>query len=156
MKRLLCAALAALTLAAAPPNPVTWKVDDPPAKPVKAGASFSVKLIAHLQEGWHFYSMKPIEDGPVPTHIWLAEGQPFELAGPIKADEPQTLQDPTLHMEVEVYDSDTAFALPIRVTANATAGPQKLIVNAQTQSCSNSLCLPPTTVKVEVPVTVTK
>lgn len=156
MKKLICAVLAAVALAAAPPNPVTWKFVDVPAKPVKAGARFTLKLQAHIQDGWHFYSMKPIDDGPVPTRIWLAEGQPFELAGPIKADEPQTLQDPTLHMEVELYEGDAAFALPLRVAPGAAAGTQTLVVNAQSQSCNNSMCLPPTTVKVEVPVTITK
>jgi len=156
MKRLIWVALAAISLAAAPPNPVTWKIDDAPAKPVKAGARFTLKLTAHIQEGWHFYSMKPIEDGPVPTRIWLAEGQPFQLAAPIKADEPQTLQDPTLHMEVELYEGEAGFALPLRVAPGAAAGEQKLVINAQSQSCNNSMCLPPTTVKVEVAVSIAK
>ncbi|MGD0872562.1 MAG: protein-disulfide reductase DsbD domain-containing protein [Bryobacteraceae bacterium] len=156
MKRLLGAALAAISLAAAPPNPVAWKLEEAPAKPVKAGARFTVKLTAHIQDSWHFYSMKPIEDGPVPTRIWLAEGQPFQLAGPIKADEPQTLQDPTLHMEVELYEGSAGFALPLRVAPGAAAGTQNLVVNAQSQSCNNSMCLPPATVKVEIPVTIAK
>ena len=156
MRKLLGAALLAVTLAAAPPNPVTWKMEEGPTKAVKAGAKFTVKLTAHVQEGWHFYSMKPIEDGPVPTRIWIAEGQPFELAGPIKADEPQTLQDPTLHMEVELYEGGASFVLPVHVAANAPAGAKSLVVNAQTQSCNNSMCLPPTTVKVELPVTITR
>jgi hypothetical protein len=42
MKRLACVALAAVSLVAAPPNPVAWKLTDVPAKPVKAGARFTV------------------------------------------------------------------------------------------------------------------
>src|ERR1017187_4968071 len=122
MKRLFWAAFAAISLGAGPPNPVTWKLDEVPPQPVKAGARFTVKLTAHIQDAWHSYSMKPIEDGPVPTRIWLAEGQPFQLAGPIKADEPQTLQDPTLRMEVELYEGEAAFSLPLRVAAGAAAG----------------------------------
>jgi thiol:disulfide interchange protein DsbD len=156
MRKLFCAALAAISLAAAPPNPVTWKLADPPAKPVKAGNRFTVKLTARIQDGWHFYSMKPVEDGPVPTRIWLADGQPFQLAGPIKADEPQTLQDPTLHMEVELYEGAAEFSLPLRVAPGAVAGTQNLVVNAQSQSCNNAMCLPPATVKVEIPVTIAK
>jgi len=30
------------------------------------------------------------------------------------------------------------------------------VVNVQAQSCNNSMCLPPTTVKLEVPVTIGK
>src|ERR1017187_4970864 len=154
MKRLFCAVFAAISLAAAPPNPVTWKLEEVPAKPVKAGARFTVKLTAHIQDGWHFYSMKPIEDGPVPTRIWLAEGQPFQMAGPIKADQPQTLQDATLHMEVELYEGAAGFVLPLRVAAGTAAATQNLVISAQSQSCNNSMCLPPATVKVEVPVAI--
>jgi thioredoxin:protein disulfide reductase len=156
MKRLLCASFAALSLAAGPPNPVTWKIESAPDKPVKAGARFTVKLTAHILEGWHFYSMKPIEDGPIPTRIWLAESQPFQLTGTIGAEEPQTLLDETLHKDIELYEGSATFSLPVRVTSGSETGPRKLLVNAQTQSCNNSMCLPPTTVKVEVPVTVGK
>jgi thiol:disulfide interchange protein DsbD len=155
MKKLFCAALAAISLAAAPPNPVAWKLEAP-GKPVKAGARFTVKLTARIQEGWHVYSMKPIEDGPVPTRIWLAEGQPFRLSGSIKADEPQTLEDPTLHMEVELYEGGAAFSLPLRVAPGTAAGTRNLVVNAQSQSCNNSMCLPPATVKVEIPLAVVR
>jgi DsbC/DsbD-like thiol-disulfide interchange protein len=148
-------ALAAVALAAAPNNPVTWKLE-PVEKPVKAGARFTVKLNAEVLDGWHFYSMKTIDDGPVPVRIWLADGQPFQLAGPIEADEPQRLEDPTLHMEVELYEGSAAFTLPLKVTAGTSAGAHTLEVSAQTQSCNNSMCLPPTTVRVTVPVTITK
>ena len=156
VRRFFCAALAAVWLAAAPPNPVAWKLADAPAKPVKPGARFTVKLTAGIQQGWHIYSMKPLDDGPLPTRIWLAEGQPFQLAGTIKADEPQTLQDPTLHMEVEVYEGAAGFSLPVKVAPGAAPGTQNLVVNAQAQSCNNSMCLPPATVKVEIPVTIAR
>jgi hypothetical protein len=156
MRRLVCTLMAAVSLAAAPPTPVTWKLSEAPAKSVKAGARFSVKLTATIQEGWHIYSMKPLDDGPLPTRIWLAEGQPFQLSGPVKGDEPQTMQDPTLHMDVELYEGAAAFSLPVKVAVGASPGEQKLVVNAQAQSCNNSICLPPATVKVEIPITVAK
>jgi len=156
MRRLFCAALAALSLAAAPPNPVAWKLSDAPTRPVKPGARFTVKLTAGIQQGWHIYSMKSVEDGPLPTRIWLDEGQEFQLAGPIKADAPQTLQDPTLHMEVELYEGAAGFTLPVKVAAGAAAGSQNLVVNAQAQSCNNTICLPPATVKVEIPVAIAR
>jgi hypothetical protein len=156
MKRLFLVALAAVALAAAPPDPVAWKVADAPAKPVKAGARFTVKLVATIQQGWHMYSMKPVEDGPIPTRVWLAEGQPFRLAGAVKADEPETVQDPTLHMEVELYNGAANFVLPVQAIAGAPPGAQNMILSASYQTCNNSLCLPPKTVKVEVPVTISK
>lgn len=156
MKALLCTLCAAVSLAAAPPNPVAWNLVDAPAKPIKPNARFTVKLTAKIQAGWHIYSMKPIEDGPLPTRIWLTEGQPFQLAGPIKGDEPQTLQDPTLHMDVELYEGGAAFSLPLKVAAGTAPGSQNLVVNVQAQSCNNSICLPPATMKVEIPVMIAR
>jgi hypothetical protein len=40
------------------------------------------------------------------------------------------------------------------VAANAKPGPATLMVNARYQACDNKLCLPPRTVKLELPVEV--
>jgi thiol:disulfide interchange protein len=152
--RLLVLALLAGALGAAPPDPVAWKAEAP-AKPVKAGAAFSVKVVARIQEGWHIYGLKTVADGPVPTRVWLPEGQPARLAGPVQAAEPQTMQDASFNMEVELYEGEASFTLPLRLAASA-AGDQKLLIHASYQSCNNKLCLPPKTVKLEVPVAVAK
>jgi hypothetical protein len=156
MRKLLVTAAIVALLQAAPPDPVTWKLQNPPAAPVKPGARFNVKLLAAVQEGWHLYSLKPIAEGPVPTRIWLAEGQPFSLAGAVQAPEPQVIQDPTFGMEVELYEGEAMFALPVKVAGGAAPGPQKLVVSASYQSCNNKLCLPPKTVKVELPITIAR
>jgi thiol:disulfide interchange protein len=137
--------LAALALGAAPPDPVAWKIEGAPAKPVKAGDRFSAKLVAQIQEGWHLYSMKEVADGPVATRIWLPEGQPVQLAGPIKAAPPEVVEDASFNMEVEEYEGQAEFMLALRATGAA----QKLAVNVSYQSCNNRLCLPPKTVKIE-------
>lgn len=152
----ICAALLAACLSAAAPDPVAWKIVETPAKPVKAGARFTVKLVAQVQEGWHLYSMKPMAEGPIATRIWVAEGQPFQLAGAIKADEPQVMHDPSFDMEVELYEGEAAFTLPVRAAPETPAGAQKLVISASYQSCNNKMCLPPKTVKVEAAITVTK
>jgi thiol:disulfide interchange protein DsbD len=152
MKTLFFTAALAAGLWAAPPDPVTWKLAPPP-KPVKAGAAFQVTLTAAIEPGWHLYSLKPVAEGPIPTRIWVAEGQVFRLTGPVGADEPETVQDPALGMEVEMYEGQASFTLPLEAPGGS-AGAQKLVVNASYQSCNNKLCLPPKTVKVELPLTV--
>ena len=156
MKRLIVAALLAASLLAAPADPVAWKLQNGPAGPVKSGTQFSVKLLARVQEGWHLYSLKPMPEGPIATRIWIAAGQPFALAGGIHAPDPQVMQDPTLGMEVELYEGEAVFTLPVKVTAGVPPGPQTLVVSASYQSCNDKLCLPPKTVKTELVITVTK
>jgi hypothetical protein len=156
MKLPIPAALLALTLFAAPPDPVAWKVQDAPAKPVKAGARFAVKVVAQIQKGWHIYGLTPVADGPIATRLWVADGQPAALAGPVQGTEPQTMQDPAFNMEVQLYEGEVSFSLPMRLTAAAPPGAQKIVLNASFQSCDNKICLPPKTVKLEVPVTIAK
>jgi len=87
-----------------------------------------VKLVAEIEKGWHLYSMRPLEDGPIPTRIWISEGQQFQLAGPVEAPRPQAVHDPNFDMEVEFYDGSAAFVVPVRAAPNATVGVQKLQV----------------------------
>jgi thiol:disulfide interchange protein DsbD len=155
MGKLLFAGVMTACLAAAPADPVAWKLN-PPATSVKAGARFTVKLLAEVQEGWHLYSLKPMAEGPIPTRIWIAEGQPFALAGAIQSPDPQVMQDASFGMEVELYEGEAVFTLPVRVASGASSGTQMLVVSASYQSCNNKLCLPPKTVKVEVSITIGK
>jgi thiol:disulfide interchange protein DsbD len=155
MRSLFCAAVAAGVLMAAAPDPVSWTVETAPPKAVKAGARFTVKLAAKIQDGWHMYGLKPVADGPIPTRIWIGEG-PVQLAAAIQATEPQTLMDPSFNLEVQLYEGEAVFTLPLRLAAGAPEGAQRVVVNASYQTCDNKICLPPKTVKIEVPVTVAK
>src|SRR5262249_1538207 len=131
MRRLLLAIALTSCLSAAPADPVAWKLT-PIGKPVKPGAKFQVKLTAVIESGGHLYSLKPVAEGPIPTRIWIAPGQPFQLAGAIGAAEPTTVQDPALGMEVEMYEGEAAFTLPVQ--AGSSAGEEKLVVSASYQS----------------------
>lgn len=145
MKIVATVTLLAFALAAAPPDPVAWKIEGAPAKAAKAGDRFSVKLVAHIEDGWHLYSMKEVADGPVATRIWLPEGQAVQLSGPVKGAPAEVVQDASFGVEVEQYQGQAEFTLPLRATGAA----EKLAVNVSYQSCNNRLCLPPKTVKVE-------
>ena len=155
MRKVFFVAAMAACLGAAPADPVAWKLV-PPAAPVKAGARFNLKLQAEVQDGWHLYSLKPMTEGPIATRIWIPEGQPFLLSGAVRAPEPRVMQDPSFGMEVELYEGEAVFTLPVRVIPGTAPGVQKLAVSASYQSCNNKLCLPPKTIKVEVPVAIGK
>jgi thiol:disulfide interchange protein DsbD len=156
MNKLLFMAAVAAGLRAAPPDPVTWKLQNIASSQVKAGARFNVKLVAVVQRGWHLYSLKPMPEGPIPTRIWIAEGQPFSLAGAVRSPEPQVMLDPSFGMEVELYEGEAVFTVPVQAAPSVGLGPQKLIVSASYQSCNNQICLPPKTVNVELAITVGK
>jgi thiol:disulfide interchange protein DsbD len=155
MKLSIAIVLAALSLCAAAPEPVTWKAVPPP-NTLKPGARFRVNVVAQIQKGWHIYGLRPAAEGPIPTRIWIADGMPVQSAGAVDATEPMTMVDPAFGMEVQVYDGEVSFQLPLRLSPTVETGNLKFFVNASFQSCDNKICLPPKTVKLEVPVTVAK
>jgi thiol:disulfide interchange protein DsbD len=156
MKKVILAILLAAGMLAAPVDPVAWKLHVEGAPALKGGAKFQAKLVATVQDGWHLYSLKPMAEGPIATRIWIAEGQPFSLAGGVRAPEPQVTQDPTLGMEVELYEGEALFTLPVKVAMGTAAGAHTLTVSAAYQSCNDKLCLPPKTVKVELALIIAK
>jgi thiol:disulfide interchange protein DsbD len=152
----LAALAACLCLAAAPADPVAWKLQPLPPSLLKPGARFTVNLSAEIQEGWHLYSLKPMEEGPIPTRIWMPEGQPFALAGAVRAPEPRVMRDASFGLEVELYEGEAVFALPVKIAPGAAPGVQMLVVSASYQTCNNKICLPPKTVKIETPFSIAK
>ena len=155
-KRLVFALLFTLALAAAPPDPVSWKITNGPVTPLKPGSRFNLTLTATVTPGWHFYSMKPVAQGPTPARIWIADGQPFLQAGVIKATTPRTEQDPSFNMELEIYEGEASFDMPVRIPLSIATGSQMLVVNASYQACNDKICLPPKTVKVTQAVDITR
>ncbi len=122
MKKVVLGFLLALGMLAAPADPVAWKLHVEGTPALKGGAKFQVKLVATVQDGWHLYSLKPMAEGPIATRIWIADGQSFSLAGGVKAPDPQVTQDPTLGMEVELYEGETLFTLPVKVATGTAPG----------------------------------
>ncbi len=135
--------------------PVQWTLTaaKPPAS-TKAGGRIEVVLEASIAEGWHLYSLKKLEGGPIPTTISVPEGQPFRLAGEMSASAPLSQFDETFQMDVESYSYAATFRLPVEAAKDARPGAATLTVNARFQACDDKQCLPPRTVKVELPVTV--
>ena len=143
IRKLVAAVFAAMALWAAAPNPVAWKLDGVPVKPVKRGARFSVRLSGSIEPGWHLYSTKRLTDGPIPTRIWIPEGQLLRLAGQVQSPAAQTSQDPNFGMEVEYYEGRAVFTLPVQVSDKAASGPGTAQVSASYQACNDKICLRP-------------
>ena len=74
-------------------------------------------------------------EGPIPTRIWIADGQPFKLASVIQASQPEVMQDPSFGMEVESYEGQAEFGLPVKAAAGfggvAKVGSQRVLSELQ-------------------------
>ncbi len=129
------------------PNPVDWSLK---AGAAAADGTLTAELTAKIEDGWHLYSLKSVANGPIPTRVKLPADQSFELAGAIEAPDPFVANDSNFGVEVEYYEESVTFKLPIK--RRAGAGGDKLLVEARYQTCTNRLCLPPKTVKLEAEI----
>ncbi|HEV8485646.1 MAG TPA: protein-disulfide reductase DsbD N-terminal domain-containing protein [Blastocatellia bacterium] len=140
-----------------PPDPISWALNnDGPSQAIKPGSVFKVQIEARIEQGWHLYSTEQPAGGPRPTRIILPPDQVFEAGGPVESPAPLTAHDDNFDIETEFYEEAVIFTLPVRVVARAPAGTYKLQVEVRFQSCTNQLCLPPRTIKLDLSVEVAK
>lgn len=133
-------------------SPIKWSLKaDLPANALKAGDKFTAQLTAEIEKGWHLYSTEEMPEGPKPTRITLAPNQPFDLID-VESPTPRRELDPNFNIETEFYEQSVTFALPIEIKKEATSGNHKLTVQVRYQSCTETLCLPPRLVKLEIEV----
>ena len=137
-------------------GPVTWEINKAklPAAPVRVGETFAVEVTAHIERGWHLYSLTAIEGGPRPTRITIVAGQGFELAGKIKAPDPTTAKDPNFGVETEFYEDTVSFSVPVRVMPDVAPGKATATVQVRFQTCNDKNCLPPEVVKLPAVVAI--
>jgi thiol:disulfide interchange protein DsbD len=138
-----------------PKEPVKWSVKaDPAGKPLKPGDSFTVEVTAAIEDGWHVYSLRQEEGGPIPTRINVPAGQAFEQAGEIESPEPKSEMDHNFNMTTQYYEGEAVFRVPVKVSSNVPSGKAAVRVNVSFQTCSGQLCLPPKTVKLAAEVNI--
>jgi len=134
-------------------NPVHWSGAAIPQKALRPGTTFTAKLLARIDPGWHLYALEQEEGGPIPTEISLAD-QSFLTLGTVRASKPIQLFDPNFNKRVGLYIDKAEFNLPLTVAAAAPEGSQHTAIRARYQCCNDTMCLPPRTAAVDLAVTV--
>lgn len=133
-------------------NPVSISASVSPGS-IAAGGKGTAKVTANIGGGWHMYSVTQGGGGPVPTRITL-DGGPFKMNG-VSGSRPTVKMDPNFGINTETYSGSASFAISFTVAADAPEGPQTLNISVRYQVCNDTTCLPPKTVKVSAPVTIT-
>jgi thioredoxin:protein disulfide reductase len=118
----------------------------------KRGTVAEAKIAVSLRDGYHVNSNKPSEEYLIPLRLtWTA--------APLEAPE-TTYPKPKLEKydfadkPLSVFSGDFEILSRFKVPAGATAGPVVLVGKLRYQACTSSMCLPPKTVEVRLPVDV--
>ena len=128
-------------------NPTKWKLESSvKGKDVKVGESLEAKLLAEIEPGWHLYSLKQPDGGPIATTLKLPDETDFELAGDVTTPKPITEFDPNFEIDTSFFKDNAEFTIPLKAKEESKG--DDLAVNVRFQLCNDRVCLPPKTVRV--------
>jgi thiol:disulfide interchange protein DsbD len=120
-------------------NPVSWTLSSDVAT-AAPGSRVALKLTPTIDEGWHIYSLGSPQG--VPTSIQIAENpavHSFQLFQP----KPARKFDKNLGGDIEIFEKDLVFLVPVELSKNAEAGSVEIVAQVRYAACNDHLCLNP-------------
>jgi thiol:disulfide interchange protein DsbD len=117
------------------------------------GGEFKVAIEADVKDTWHINSNKPKDEFLIPTAISIADTTNFKL---IKFAYPEA-QDYKLDFSetpISAWEGKVLFGALIKTSLEVVPGEYELIVDLEYQACNNQSCLPPTSVRDTLLITI--
>ena len=132
-------------------RPVRWSVvGGSQPRVVTTGRTTRITVQAEIARGWHIYSLTQKSGGPIPLRLELVGSADVVVRGLIEAPKPDRTFDKNFGIETELYSGSPRFTIPVGVATRSLGGVRKFQVAARYQVCSDKLCLPPRTDKLDV------
>ena len=119
----------------------------------QSGASAQVAIVLTIEEGWHINAHTPTYDYLVGTSVEL---QPVEgvIIADIRYPEGMLKQFGFADDLLRVYDETVPIFLTLRLSDKIKPGMYVLPATVKVQACNDQVCLAPSSISVEVPLTV--
>ena len=100
--------------------------------------------------GWHVYG-RPIPDGMLPLGVEIAPIPGLEI-GAMHEPAPHRFAMAGLDEALWVHEGRVRIAMPLTFTAPPGAGEHRIAVTVTYQACSDTVCLPPSSVRRDLAV----
>ena len=95
-------------------EPVKWEI-----KTEKSGKDINIYFTAHIDEGFHLYSLDVPEDGPLPTEFIFEDPKGFEPVGdPVEITTPTEEFDDVFELDIKFFEEEATFKQTIKLTAD--------------------------------------
>jgi thiol:disulfide interchange protein DsbD len=133
------------TLKSQTQNPVTWAATY---KSISATEG-EIIITATIEKGWHTYSQRESDAGPIPTSFKFDASKNYQLVG--KTEESNSHEEfvKAFEAKIFVFKDKAEFRQKVKVT---TAGKLDIAFKADFMCCNDAMCLPPKTVNLSVKV----
>ncbi|HMH85579.1 MAG TPA: protein-disulfide reductase DsbD N-terminal domain-containing protein [Gemmatimonadaceae bacterium] len=137
-------------------RPVRWTlVGGGAPRNVVTGRTVRITVQAEIAKGWHIYSLTQKPGGPIPLRLELVGPADVLVRGVIDAPKPDRTLDKNFGIETELYSGSPRFTIPVGVTGRSLTGIRRFQIGARYQVCSDKVCLPPRTDKLDVALRIT-
>ena len=127
-------------------DPVSWTLTSDVLK-AAPGAVVPLRFTAKIEDGWHIYSVTT----PAPRNVKITFG---DAAAHVFQPKPQQKFDDVLAEQVEFYEQDPVFWVPLELKKDAAAGPLEIAAQVRYAACDAKRCLPAKTKQVAFTLTV--
>jgi len=119
-------------------NPVKWDFEQ---KKI-SDTEYELDYKATIEKGWHLYSDKLPEGGPIATSIKYNPKDGYVLSGILKADrEPEKVFDKNFNINLEYFGNEVTFVQKVKLAVKA---PVSISGSVEYMSCNDETCTPPT------------
>lgn len=126
-------------------NPVKWEAKFTQLTEITG----EIVITAKIDKGWHIYSQRPTDVGPIPTSFVFAPGSNFELVG--KTNESNAKEEYVKAFEAKVWIFDEKAVFTQNIKIKNTKGFNSTL-KLEFMTCNDIQCLPPKTIDLQITV----
>ncbi len=123
-------------------NPISWSATY---KSINSTEG-EINIKAFIEKGWHTYSQRPTDAGPIPTSFKFSNTKQFTLIG--KTEESNAHEEfvKAFDAKIFVFSETAEFKQKVKLLSKAPI----ITVSVEFMSCNDQMCLPPKTVELTV------
>ena len=124
-------------------------------EPVARGSSFQLAVVLKIRNGFHINARKPSAEYLIPTDLRANLPAGFKSAGEIAYPKGELHTFSFTKTPLNVYEDKVVLRVPLAAQSDAPLGAQKIPLKLRYQACSQEVCLPPVTLDIDAPLTIT-
>ena len=107
------------------------------------GGRFKLYLSVEIEEGWHIYSLHPLDGNELLATKIILEDNVFESTGPWQESPPSLIQDDAQEKLVRGHTTNAEFHKSFRVPKKIDTGSYPISGKLLYRACDNNLCTLP-------------
>ena len=126
-------------------NPVSWTTSYKSTSATEG----EITIIAKIEKGWHTYSQRPTDAGPISTTFTFPPSSQYKLVDKTEEIGSHEEFDKAFDAKIFVFTDKAEFKQKIKLTGKAGF---ELLFNVECTICNDNMCLPPKIMDLKVKV----